>query len=110
MPSVAVINPARLSVVTRDFTTSPTLGALLAMPNPYLSLFKKVVKFSVVIVERLKVMFPKKLNQNGLFVVGPPSMGIKDESHNVRLSIMTINKDNNVACLQIANLTLNSHT
>jgi hypothetical protein len=50
MPSVDIINPATLSVVTRDFTMSPILGALLAMLNPYLASFKKAVEFSVVVM------------------------------------------------------------
>jgi hypothetical protein len=99
MPSQARINPATLSAVTRDLTTSPTLGALLAMLNLYLSLFKKVVEFSVVVVERVNVVLPKKLNQNGLFIVGPPSMVINDESQNVGLRWYDTNKDNNIACL-----------
>jgi len=93
-----------------DFTTSPTLGALLAMLNPYLSLFQKAVEFVVIIVERVKVVLPIELNQNSLFVVGVGAI-VNDTTHNVRLySIMRAKKHNNIARSQITNLTLNSHT
>jgi hypothetical protein len=109
MPSVPTTNPARLSVVTRDFTTSPTLGALLAMLNPYLANFQIVIKFVVIIVKGHPVgVLSHKLNEDRLFVVG-----VRVCVHNVAGTIdrpVFPDKHNNIATPQIINLTLRSHT
>jgi hypothetical protein len=92
-----------------DFTMSPALGHFLATLNPYLASFKKVVEFVVVIVERVKVIFPIKLNQNSLFVVRVGAI-VNDAGHHINNAIAVLNKHNKVACSQIADLTLSDHT
>jgi len=79
------------------------------MLNPYLLLFQKVVKFSVVIMERHTVcVWSHKLNQHSLFIVR-----VRVDLYNVSGAIggtVVANKYNNIATPQIADLTLNSHT